>query len=50
MSKKANPYENFLNVLVSAAALEGIDQIDFAAFRYQEHLLKVIFPVLLDNG
>ena len=28
MSKKANPYENFLNVLDSAAALDGIDQND----------------------
>ena len=50
MSKKANPYENFLNVLDSAAALDGIDQNDYAAFRYPEQELKVNFPVRMDNG
>ena len=45
MSKKANPYENFLNVLDSAAALDGIDQNDYASFRYPEQELKVNFPV-----
>ena len=39
MSKKANPYENFLNVLDSAAALDGIDQNDYASFRYPEQEL-----------
>ena len=50
MSKKANPYENFLNVLDSAAALDGIDQNDYASFRYPEQELKVNFPVRMDNG
>ena len=50
MSKKANPYENFLNVLDSAAALDGIDQNDYAAFRYPEQEPKVNFPVRMDNG
>ena len=41
MSKKANPYENFLSVLDSAAALDGIDKNDYASFRYPEQELKV---------
>ena len=50
MSKKANPYENFLNVLDSAAALDGIDQNDYASFRYPEQELKVNFPVRMDKS
>ena len=51
MSKKANPCKNFLlNVLDSAAAPDGIDQNDYAAFRYPEQELKVNFPVRMDNG
>ena len=50
MSKKANPYENFLSVLDSAAALDGIDKNDYASFRYPEQELKVNFPVRMDNG
>lgn len=50
MSKKANPYENFLNVLDTAAELDGIDKNDYVSFRYPEQELKVNFPVRMDNG
>lgn len=50
MSKKTNPYENFLNVLDTAAELDGIDINDYVSFRYPEQELKVNFPVKMDNG
>lgn len=50
MSKKANPYENFLNVLDTAAELDGIDKNDYVSFRYPKQELKVNFPVRMDNG
>ncbi|MBQ2775075.1 MAG: Glu/Leu/Phe/Val dehydrogenase [Clostridia bacterium] len=50
MSTKANPYENFLNVLDSAAEQDGISLNEYATFRFPERELTVNFPVHMDNG
>ncbi len=50
MSTKANPYENFLSVLDSAAEQDGISLDEYATFRFPERELTVNFPVHMDNG
>lgn len=50
MSTKINPYENFLNVLDSAASQEGFSLNDYATLRFPERELTVNFPVCMDNG
>ena len=50
MSTKANPYENFLSVLDSAAEQDGIPLNEYATFRFPERELTVNFPVHMDNG
>ncbi len=50
MSKKYNPYDNFLEVLEKAAKMLGLEQRDYIALKYPERELKVSIPVEMDDG
>lgn len=48
--KGYNPYDNFLEVLESAAQKLGMAANDYETIKYPERELKVSVPVLMDDG
>jgi glutamate dehydrogenase (NAD(P)+) len=50
LSKKYNPYDNFINVLEQAATEINLAQNDYETIKYPERELKVSIPVEMDDG
>ncbi len=47
---KYNPFENMLSVLDDAAAMLGLTQNEYIAFKHCERELKVALPIKMDDG
>lgn len=48
--KQYNPYENYLEILETAAQKLGLDKNDYITYAYPERELQVAVPVIMDDG